>query len=74
MPKFPSLTSKKILRILQKAGFKIDHATGSHYILYSSEKNKRVTVPFHCKDLPKGTAYSILQFAGISKEDLKNLL
>jgi hypothetical protein len=27
MPKFPSLTSKKILRILERVGFKVDHVT-----------------------------------------------
>ncbi|PIR91781.1 hypothetical protein COZ78_01230 [bacterium (Candidatus Gribaldobacteria) CG_4_8_14_3_um_filter_42_11] len=72
MPKLPILTAKETLRILQKAGFSIDHATGSHYILYHPETGKRVTLPFHCKDLPKGTIFSILKSAGIEKGDLKN--
>ena len=71
MPKIPSLTSKKLLRILQKGGFEIDHIAGSHYILYNKLENKRITVPFHCKDLPKGTIHSILKAAGISNADLK---
>jgi len=30
-----------------------------------------VVVPFHKKDLPKGTLLEILRQAGISKEELK---
>ena len=63
------LTSKKLLRILLKAGFKVDHITGSHYILYNSITGKRVTLPFHTKDLSKGTLHSIIKSAGISEED-----
>ena len=66
MPKIPSLTPKKLLRILQKAGFEIDHTTGSHYILYNPQTNKRITLPFHRKDLPKGILQAILKAAGIS--------
>jgi len=70
MPKISSLTPKKLLKIVQKAGFEIDHVTGSHYILYHLKTHKRVTIPFHCKNLPKGTIYSILKSAGIRLEDL----
>ena len=70
MPKLPILTSKKLLKILQKSGFEIDHATGSHYILYRKEDKKRVVLPFHTKDLPKGTIYSILKSAGLSEKDI----
>ena len=64
------LTPKKLLKILLKAGFKIDHITGSHYILYNSIYKKTVTLPFHNKDLPKGTLRSIIKSAGILEEDL----
>ncbi len=74
MSKLPILTAKETLRILQKAGFCIDHTTGSHYILYQPQNGKRVTLPFHCKDLAKGTILSILKSAGIEKSDLKKYL
>ncbi len=69
MPKLPIITSKKVLTILKNKGFEIDHTTGSHYILYDKFSSKRVTVPFHTKDLPKGTLLSIIRSAGLSKED-----
>ena len=65
MPKIPSLTAKKVIRILEKEGFVLDHSSGSHLIYYHPEKRKRVTVPFHRRDIPKGTLLSILKQAGI---------
>jgi predicted RNA binding protein YcfA (HicA-like mRNA interferase family) len=71
MPKLPVLTSKEFLKILQKIGFKIDHISGSHYILRNPANNKRITIPFHLKDLPPGTVNSILKSVGVSRDDLK---
>jgi len=69
MPKFPSLTAKKLISFLKKQGFGIDHTSGSHMILYRSTDKKRTTVPFHTKDLPKGTIFAILREAGYSRND-----
>ncbi len=71
MPKLPVLTSKKVLSILQGNGFDIDHTTGSHYILYNPRSQKRVTLPYHTKDLPKGTLLSIIKSSGVSRGDFK---
>ena len=38
---------------------------------YHSESKRRVIIPYHKKDLPKGTLMEILKQAGISKEELK---
>jgi len=70
MPKLPSLTSQQVINLLQKNGFILDRVKGSHHIYYHPEAKKRVTVPFHKKDLPKGTLLEILRQAGISKDDL----
>lgn len=69
-PKLRSLTAKQIIKLLKLRGFRLDHTTGSHYIFYRAIDRKRVTVPYHSKDLPKGTLLSILKQAGISKEEL----
>lgn len=73
MPKLPSLTSKDIIRVLEKEGFVLDRIKGSHHIYYHPETRRRVVVPFHVKDLPKGTLLEILRQAGISKEAMKDL-
>ena len=70
MAKLPQLTPKKIISLLKRHGFQLDHVTGSHYVFYHPEGRKRVTVAYHAKDIPLGTLYSILKQAGISSDDL----
>jgi predicted RNA binding protein YcfA (HicA-like mRNA interferase family) len=74
MPKLPTITHKKLLKVLEKSGFQIDHTTGSHFIFYNKMNKKRVTIPFHRKELAKGTLMSILREAGISRKELIKLL
>ncbi len=74
MVSFPSLNPIHIIKVLEKKGFVLDRSKGSHRLYYNFDTKRRVTVPFHKKDLPKGTLLEILKQAGISKEELKNLL
>lgn len=74
MPKLPVLTPKKLIKILGKLGFQIDHKTGGHFIFYNAENKRRAVVPFHNKDLPKNTILSILKQTGITKEELEKFL
>jgi len=67
MPKIPSLTAEKVIKLLLKNGFVLDHQTGSHRVYYNKETKKRVVVPYHKKDLPKGTLISILKEAGLKE-------
>ena len=71
MSKIPALTPLKVIRILEQHGFILDHSSGSHRIYYHPEKIKRVVVPFHRKDIPRGTLMTILRQAGITREDLE---
>ncbi len=73
MPKLPVLTAKKIIKILTIKGFILDRIKGSHHIYYHPEMKKRVVIPMHKKELPRGTLLEILKQAGISKEELENL-
>ena len=74
MPKLPSLTPNKIIKILKSKGFVLDRIKGSHHIYYLPETKVRVVVPFHKKDLPKGTCLAILKSAGLDKEELDSLI
>jgi predicted RNA binding protein YcfA (HicA-like mRNA interferase family) len=47
---------------------------GSHHIYFHSRLNRRVVVPFHKRDLPKGTLHEILKQAGITNEEVITLL
>jgi len=74
MPKLPVLSPKKIIKLLEKQGFQVDHTTGSHYILYDKVTKLRVVVPYHLRDLPKGTLLSIIKQAGLTKEEFEKLV
>jgi predicted RNA binding protein YcfA (HicA-like mRNA interferase family) len=70
VPKLPSLNPKNIINILEKNGFVLDRIKGSHHIYYHPESKRRVVMPFHKKDLPKGTLIEILRQAGFRKDDI----
>ena len=72
MSKLQSLTSKDVIKILEKKGFKLIRTKGSHHIYRNEESGKMTVVPFHKKDWPKGTLLEILKQAGIDKNEIKN--
>lgn len=39
-------------------------------VYYNSETGRRAVVPFHRRNIPKGTLISILKQAGIEKKEL----
>jgi len=65
-----SFTSKEIVKLLEQRGFVLHRTKGSHYIFKSGDGSKRVVIPMHNRDLPKGTFYSILNQAGIDKKSI----
>jgi len=65
MPRLLRLNSKQIIKLLEEAGFELDHVSGSHYIYYHPVNGKRAVVPYHSKTLPIGTLKSILREAGL---------
>jgi predicted RNA binding protein YcfA (HicA-like mRNA interferase family) len=71
MPKIPAITPQKIIKLLKKTGFILDRTKGSHQIYYHPEMKKRIVIPLHKKDLPKGTLHEILKQTGLSKEEFK---
>lgn len=73
MPKLPSYKPRELIRKFEKLGYAIDRQKGSHVILYNSRQGKRLTIPLHARDLPRGTVLSIIKQAGLSKEEFLKL-
>lgn len=73
MSKLPGFKPKPLIKKFEKAGYVIDRQKGSHVILYHPEEHKRLIIPLHVKDLPKGTLLSIIKQAGLSKEEFLKL-
>lgn len=63
---------KGVIRALRRGGFIVHHVTGSHYFL--KRGLRRVSVPYHNKDLKPGTLHSIIAQAGLTIEEFKKLL
>jgi len=72
MPRLPAVKPRVVIRALKRNGFVIDHVTGSHYILI--RERLRVTVPYHNRDLKRGTLASIITQAGLTVEEFVDLL
>lgn len=69
MSKLAQITSRELIQKLKGMGFIEDHTTGSHIVFYHSETNRRVVVPYHNKDIKKGTLSAILREAGITRKE-----
>jgi predicted RNA binding protein YcfA (HicA-like mRNA interferase family) len=72
--RLPVLTPEELVRILIRKGFVPDRSKGSHRIYLHPETKRRAVVPFHKGTLPKGTFHEILRQAGITKDELSDLL
>jgi predicted RNA binding protein YcfA (HicA-like mRNA interferase family) len=75
MPKLPSISGERLVRALKRAGFVELRQKGSHVSLEkrTAEKNFRTVVPQH-HTLSKGTLSDILHQAGLTLEQLLDLL
>jgi len=74
MPELPLLTPRKVIRILNKKGFALARTRGSHQVYWNEESRRQVTVPVHTRDLPQGTLLEILRQAGITRDEIRDLL
>lgn len=59
------LKPREMENIIFADGWIFKSQVGSHRQYIHPTKPGKVTVPFHCKDIPKGTEYSILKQAGL---------
>ena len=72
--RLPVITPRRLISALGKDGWYLHHATGSHKLFRHPVKEGRVVVPFHAKDLKRGTLKAILAQADITESDLQTLL
>lgn len=59
------LKPKEMEKIILADGWMFKSQQGSHKHYIHPVKSGKVTIPFHGKDLPKGTENSILKQAGL---------
>ena len=69
MTRLPALTYRELITKLRRAGFQFDRqAKGSHEIWYNPESRRRVTVPNHPGDIPRGMLRAIIKESGLPVE------
>jgi predicted RNA binding protein YcfA (HicA-like mRNA interferase family) len=72
--KLPVVRVTETIRKLRKAGFIFDRqAKGSHEIWYNPQTQRRVVIPNHPGDIPKGTLRKIIQQAGLTVDEFISL-
>jgi len=74
LPKISPLSSRELIKILQKAGFRVIRQKGSHAIMMNDRK-VRIVIPIHPrKDVKPGLIRAIIKEAGLSREEFLKLL
>jgi len=69
--RLPRMTSKEVIRILERRGFSLSRSSGSHYI-YKNVEGKRVTVPVHAgKTIHMKVLRNILRDMEMTVDELK---
>ena len=75
MSDLPVVRPRQLIRALERAGFFVHHSRGSHrYLRHAEKPGILVTVPSHNRDLKRGTLAAILRQAGLSADQLRELL
>jgi predicted RNA binding protein YcfA (HicA-like mRNA interferase family) len=72
--RLPSLTPRRVLRALEKAGWEIHRRRGSHVSLRKEGCPYVLTVPMHTREMPRGTLIEIIKDAGLTPEEFARLL
>jgi predicted RNA binding protein YcfA (HicA-like mRNA interferase family) len=73
--RLPAVKPKEVLKALRRAGFIIHHTSGSHHVLkHPTKPHLRVTVPYHNKDLKRRPFASIVEQAGLTADETRDLL
>ncbi len=74
MSRLPTCTATDVIRVLKRAGFVLDHTTGSHYFFRYPGRPRSVPVPFHRRDIKRGLLHEIIRQAGLTPNEFIKLL
>ena len=75
MATLPSLTARKVVRALKRAGFAEDRQRGSHLILIHPETKARTVVPVHPgRTIKEPLLRAIIRDANLSVDEFVELL
>jgi predicted RNA binding protein YcfA (HicA-like mRNA interferase family) len=65
--RLPAVKARDVVRALERAGFTVLRTSGSHCrLVHPADPNRKVTVPVHAADVPRGTLRAIISQAGMT--------
>jgi predicted RNA binding protein YcfA (HicA-like mRNA interferase family) len=68
--RFPTVTSKQLVKVLKAHGFEKVRQTGSHLYLRHPD-GRWTTVPMHARDVGRGLTRKIIADADLTVDDLR---
>lgn len=74
MTRLPTLSARKLIQALGRAGFVFDRQVGSHFILRHPTRGLTTTVPVHGKDVKRSLMKLILKQTGLTEDAFRELL
>ncbi|MCX6719184.1 MAG: type II toxin-antitoxin system HicA family toxin [Candidatus Taylorbacteria bacterium] len=74
MDHLPSISPKRLIKVLGRLGFVVTRQNGSHVTVESVERNSKVVVPLHNEDIPRGFMKNILKLAKVSTDEFRKIV
>jgi predicted RNA binding protein YcfA (HicA-like mRNA interferase family) len=74
MTRLPMLSARKLIQALERAGFVGGSQKGSHFYLWHPAKKITTCVPMHGGDLKRSLVRAIIQQAGLTEDQFRELL
>jgi predicted RNA binding protein YcfA (HicA-like mRNA interferase family) len=74
LPRLPRPSGLELARALERAGFARRRVRGDHASYYSTTTDRVTTVQLANRSLPAGTIAKVLKEAGLTGDDLRDLL
>lgn len=71
--RLPAITSKRLIKALERAGFAVFRITGSHFFLKDTQ-NRIVCIPQHNKDMRRYFVKDILKKINMTEDELRKYL
>ena len=72
--RLPPCTATDVIRVLECAGWRFKRSVGSHRYFTHPERGGLICVPFHRRDLKRGTLHGIITDAGLTAAEFVKLL
>jgi predicted RNA binding protein YcfA (HicA-like mRNA interferase family) len=70
----PIVRATELQRALERIGWFERRQSGSHRIFRHPSRQGSVSIPMHTRDVPRGTLRNILRQAGLTGDQLRDLL